>query len=204
MPRKTKEEAEETRHRILDSALDLFSEKGYGHTTLNDIAERAGFTRGAVYWHFKDKVELFLAMSDELEEMPALENLFAQPITNLHDLRHLLVGYLGFIINDERYRKYHEVVNFKTEWTQELEPVLKRNRRLAREIINLLKKDLAKLKHRGLLNHQVNPERSALAALALLEGLIALWLFDPKLFSLKDQVEPLIDDFLQGLKPSDD
>jgi len=200
MPRKTKEEAEETRRRILDSALDLFSEKGYGRTTLNDIAERAGFTRGAVYWHFKDKVELFIAMSDELEKTPVVAELFERTVNDLQDLRHQLIGYLGLIINDERYRKYYEVVNFKTEWTEELEPVLKRNRQLGREVFNILKKDLTRLKRRGFLAAHVDPTRTAIAALALLEGVIALWLFDPGLFSLKTQAERLVDDFLNGIK----
>lgn len=52
MPRRTKEEAEATRESVLRAALDLFSEKGYSRTTLNDIAKRIGMSRGAVYWHF--------------------------------------------------------------------------------------------------------------------------------------------------------
>ena len=52
MARRIKEEAEQTRARILASALDLFSSKGYSRTTLTDVASRLGMTKGAVYWHF--------------------------------------------------------------------------------------------------------------------------------------------------------
>ena len=65
MARKTKEEANNTRKRILRSALDLFVKKGYAHTTFNDIASRLGFTKGAVYWHFKSKADLLAAILNE-------------------------------------------------------------------------------------------------------------------------------------------
>jgi len=57
--RKSKEDAEKTRRRILASALSLFVKKGYEHTTFNDVAARLRMTKGAVYWHFKSK-ELLL------------------------------------------------------------------------------------------------------------------------------------------------
>ena len=52
MSKKTKEEAEKTRRRILASALVLFSRRGYDRTTFNDIAARLKLTKGAIYWHF--------------------------------------------------------------------------------------------------------------------------------------------------------
>jgi len=66
MPRKTKEEAEKTRARILASALSLFVKKGYEHTTFTDIAARLKMTKGAVYWHFDSKETLLVALVDEM------------------------------------------------------------------------------------------------------------------------------------------
>ena len=62
MPRRTKEDAQRTRERILASALALFSKKGYEHTTFTDIAARLKFTKGAVYWHFDSKEKLLLEL----------------------------------------------------------------------------------------------------------------------------------------------
>lgn len=59
MARKTKQEAQETRQHILDVALRLFSQQGVSSTLLGEIAKAAGVTRGAIYWHFKDKSDLF-------------------------------------------------------------------------------------------------------------------------------------------------
>lgn len=53
--RRTKEEAQKTREGIFRSSLKLFIEKGYDSTTINDITQKAGVTKGALYWHFKDK-----------------------------------------------------------------------------------------------------------------------------------------------------
>src|SRR5258706_2776656 len=62
MARRTKEEALETRTGILDAAERVFHEKGVAHASLEDIAAAADVTRGAIYWHFKDKADLFDAM----------------------------------------------------------------------------------------------------------------------------------------------
>ena len=66
MARKTKEEALATRASILDAAELLFHRQGVSRTSLHDIAAAAGVTRGAVYWHFKDKADVFTQMMDRV------------------------------------------------------------------------------------------------------------------------------------------
>jgi TetR/AcrR family acrAB operon transcriptional repressor len=68
MARRTKEEAEKTRARIMASALTLFAKKGYDRTTFNDVAARLKLTKGAVYWHFESKEALLMALVDEMFE----------------------------------------------------------------------------------------------------------------------------------------
>ena len=62
MVRKTREEAWKTREKILLSSFELFSKYGFDKTNLSDIAVAAGVTRGAVYWHFENKDELFMEL----------------------------------------------------------------------------------------------------------------------------------------------
>jgi len=73
--RRTRDEALETRNTILDTAERVFSERGVSHTSLADIAAAAGVTRGAIYWHFKNKADLFDAMMNRvvlpMEQMAA-------------------------------------------------------------------------------------------------------------------------------------
>ena len=62
MARKTKVQARETRQQIIDAARVVFHQRGVSHSSLDGVARVAGLTRGAIYWHFKDKAELFLAV----------------------------------------------------------------------------------------------------------------------------------------------
>ena len=56
MPRKTHDDSLETRKRILESALRLFSRRGFERTSLSDIAKYSNVTRGAIYWHFESSL----------------------------------------------------------------------------------------------------------------------------------------------------
>lgn len=60
--------SEKSRAQILDSALKLFSHKGYGATSVRDIAEEAGLSKGNVYHHFPDKEAIFRALIDRYFE----------------------------------------------------------------------------------------------------------------------------------------
>jgi len=57
--RRTKEEAAQTRQELLDAALTVFSQEGYEAARLQDIAQAAAVTRGAIYHHFGNKAGLF-------------------------------------------------------------------------------------------------------------------------------------------------
>ena len=72
MVRKTKEQALATKESILSAALDVFVAKGVARASLADIADAAGVTRGAIYWHFRNKVDIFEAMHDQLHQ-PVME-----------------------------------------------------------------------------------------------------------------------------------
>lgn len=93
--RRTKEDSQKTRELLIQTATQLFGSRGYRQTTLLDVAREAGLTRGAMYWHFTSKVDLFnevmqniyrdvLAMVDQIvdSEKPAL--------TRLDELLHCL------------------------------------------------------------------------------------------------------------------
>ncbi|MGY0017606.1 TetR/AcrR family transcriptional regulator [Streptomyces sp. cg35] len=54
-----------TRQRLLDAALEVFAEVGFGRSTVEQVCERAGFTRGAFYSNFSSLDELFLALWEE-------------------------------------------------------------------------------------------------------------------------------------------
>ena len=66
MARSTKADAQRTRERILDMAEREFHRHGVSRTSLEQVARAAGVTRGAVYWHFRNKADLFNAMMNRV------------------------------------------------------------------------------------------------------------------------------------------
>jgi TetR/AcrR family transcriptional regulator, acrAB operon repressor len=66
--RATRRQPEISRGEILDAALACFTEGGYHETSIDAIAERAKLSKGAIYWHFAGKRELFLALVDRAQE----------------------------------------------------------------------------------------------------------------------------------------
>lgn len=70
-----------TREQILDASLRLFSEKGFARTSVRDIAQAAGITDAAIYYHFASKRDLFEALLDERGFTAALESLERAEIT---------------------------------------------------------------------------------------------------------------------------
>ena len=67
MARRTKTEAAATREALLDAAEHAFRERGVARTSLAEVAAAAGMTRGAVYWHFRDKADLFEALCERVQ-----------------------------------------------------------------------------------------------------------------------------------------
>ena len=123
MARKTKQEAQETRQHILDVALRIFSQQGVSSTSLGEIAKAAGVTRGAIYWHFKDKSDLFseiweLSESNigELE----LEYQAKFPGDPLSVLREILIHVLESTVTEERRRLLMEIIFHKCEFVGEM------------------------------------------------------------------------------------
>jgi AcrR family transcriptional regulator len=80
------ERREETREDVLTAAGHVFARRGFHATSLEAIAEEAGFSRGAVYYNFADKEELFLELLDRrcAERAQDLRTVFADTDADLH------------------------------------------------------------------------------------------------------------------------
>ena len=122
MARRTKEEALATRHALLDAAERVFGRRGVARTSLAEIAEEAGVTRGAVYWHFKDKADLFTAMMDRVvlpldESMARLAEVERDPLVQLLERVHEAVA---MIARDERTQRVLEIGCLMVELVAEM------------------------------------------------------------------------------------
>ena len=202
MARKTKQEAQETRHHILDAAEKLFLLQGVSHTSLQDIAAEAQVTRGAIYWHFKDKAELFDAMMERatmpLEQGLAQNEVPGQPM-NLLELRWGLVNIFYATTHNERTRRAFEIVMEKVEFTGEMQALHERKqnaRRQWRERNRVVFDHAVRL---GELPATLDTQTAAVALSCLVDGLLHQWVTDPECFDLMQVGTCAIEDFLSQL-----
>lgn len=171
MVRKTKEEAENTRRDILKAALDVFYQKGYSRTTFDDIAARINLTKGAVYWHFKNKPDLLMELLRE-----HFNNHFQnEPVVNtLNDLRIVMVREAERIQKDEDERKFLFFAMFQMEWSEAMVNKLHETILGVRDFpLQRIKKALTNIKNNGELSEDINVEEVALLVLHLWKGALA-------------------------------
>ena len=119
MARKCKEDAEKTRQAVIEAALDVFSEKGYAKATFDEIAARAGFTKGAVYWYFRNKADLVAALIVEYMERKRAEISEEIPVGDtLEDLLNYFVLWGNVLRNDLRFSKFNRFIICQMEWSE--------------------------------------------------------------------------------------
>ncbi len=122
--RRTKEDAELTKQAILKAAVDVFSERGVAKASLEEIARRADVTRGAVYWHFKNKMEIFDALHDNLHTPfieRIMEGLEAEHPNPVGQLQELCTNIFLDLDKDEQQRKTLTLFLLKCDYSGELE-----------------------------------------------------------------------------------
>ena len=202
MARRTKEDALATRDLILDTAERVFARRGVSRASLNEIAQVAGLSRGAIYWHFKDKAELFDAMMERVL-LPMEEHLkIGAPVPAgdaLEQLRRACIDGLRKIVDDEQVRRVFEIAVHKVEYVDELEAVRDRRRDACRGHLDHIERTLAQLIKQGELSRRMPVRAAALGLHSLLEGLFQNWMLDPGAFDLVRTGTQVIDAYLVGL-----
>ena len=201
MVRRTKTEALETRNSLLDAAEHLFQARGVSRTSLNDIATEAGSTRGAIYWHFKDKADLFNAMMERVT-MP-LECSLASTVQATADpllaLRDAMLSALRQTATDEQTRRVFEVATHKVEYVTEMQAVRDRHLRVRNECMTMTKEALGQAVKREHLALPMSLSTAALGLHVMVDGLIQNWLLDPQAFDLVQSGRDTVDAYLTGL-----
>ena len=125
MARKTKEEALTTRAQIIDAARRVFHAEGVNRSTLDKVARAAGVTRGAVYWHFANKSELFLAVKQTyMCEFDLLQSLLDDDATPLDAITQYLQALFSVLLENQTARETFEIILLRCEYVEEFHEVL--------------------------------------------------------------------------------
>ena len=197
-----------TRNKLLDAAEYLFQSQGVSRTSLQAIARRAGATRGAVYWHFSDKAELFNAMIERVT-LPLEAAFFndaqlppnSAPINAdaLLSIRLATIEALSRIVNDAQTRRVFEVATQKVEYVDELRTVRQRHLAIRQSFVSRFEQSIESAAQRDSVLLLMPAVLAARGFHALIDGLIQNWLLDQKAFDLLDVGQRAMNVYLKGL-----
>ena len=200
--KRTKEEAAITRATLLKTALSVFSAKGYAATTLDDVAKAAKVTRGAIYWHFKSKADLYNTLVQEFSARGAVvvQQAVAQGGTLIDILRRIFVRVCTLIEEDKETRAVMELTLFKTGLNPELQIGRKKQIEAGNALLQGITEAMSQGIAQGVLRSDIDPADMARAFIAFENGAIQLWLLTPRSFSLKSSAESFADILVAGLQ----
>lgn len=203
MARKTKQKAMETRQHILDTALRLFSQQGVSSTSLAEIAKAAGVTRGAIYWHFKNKSDLFCEiwqLSETCITDKESEYRTELPGDPLAVLTNILIYILEATVIEERRRLLMEIIFHKCEFVGEMAAVRHQQRDLCIESYERIEQILRECIAAGQLPEDLLIRRAAILMRSYISGIVENWLFAPDAFELKNEAQDYINILLEMYK----
>ncbi len=196
-PRETRREKRQTE--ILQAARDLFARKGLHQTTMDDLVQASGLSKGGLYWHFKSKDDIIVALLKQFfaQEMAGLDRLLAEE----GSMAERLLALAAIVAEDIAQMAAVQSIAF------EFYAVAARQtdvRTFLQEYFASYRQALTALLQNGI-EPAGRPEEERLAAelagllVAQFEGLALLWTVDPASVDLKRQCELAIDVVLNTL-----
>lgn len=185
--RKTKTEAQKTHQHLLDAALEVFWRDGVTRASLQAIAQEAGVTRGALYWHFKNKEDLFETLFEQ-----QYADFFAafndQTLRDNQDvwthLQHNLTAMFETLATRESKHKFCNVMFSKCEQTAGNETITELACRYHRLFQKQIAYALQLSREQGRLPENTDIELAAIYLESSLVGLIKIWIDEPERFDL--------------------
>lgn len=203
MVRKTKTEAARTRSVILDAAEAEMQVSGVSGASFQRIACRAKLTRGAIYWHFKDRDALlsamvartYLPLRDLQDSLHA--ELPEQPAGTI--LREMLLHGLNRLANDAHHRRVCHIVAHCCEGTGDGNPVADWMRTVFEDSWQVLKGLCRDAEASGQLQAHINADMACDMILAFMCGVYDCCLRYPDLYTAQRNWEPIVDALLDGI-----
>ncbi len=198
----TKEQAEKTRENILKGALRTFSEKGLARSRLEDIAKDMGVTRGAIYWHFKNKLELFSELFKKTMQIVLADarGILESESPPFERIRNLLIQLGTKSIDDEDYKAIGRILSHQYEWTDDVIDEVNELSGRASQVGETL---LLKTIEEGILSGEIKGTADARvigkAILTFINGFSSAATGHTRLLK-KEEIPSIVDVFLEGIK----
>jgi AcrR family transcriptional regulator len=156
---------------ILDAAFRCFSKKGIVKTSIDDVAGEAGLTKGGVYWYFKDKREIYIAMIERhiQEDIATWKELVENSDLRLDSIIEFGINYLRYSVSDRDHLFIHAEF-FAESFTDET--LREKLNKAHREYRDMLREILGKLLEKSSLSKSdFDIDNISCLILACLEGI---------------------------------
>ena len=182
MVRKTKEDAELTRQRIIEAARTEFLARGVSQTSMEHIAIAAGVTRGAVYWHFNNKTDLFHAMREQVM-LPMIDSMDETLLVKDSDdplacIERFFSSTIERLDDSLATRQSYEIMMTKCEYVGEFANVLQQIMTNCSHIVDKVASVYERAAARGQLQPNQEPMQLALDSHLFFIGLLNMWVKD--------------------------
>lgn len=200
--RRTKEDAELTKQAILNAAVEVFSDRGVAKASLEEIARNARVTRGAIYWHFKNKLQIFDALYQSLHTpfiSRILEGLEVEHPNPVGQLQQLCTELLLEVDDNEFRRKALTLFLLKCDYGGELECYKEKHIQAKLEKKAAFSIYFNKATEAGHLPADTDPDVLTLSVICYLRGILMEYLEAPDTFNMKENVPKLIHSFFKNL-----
>ncbi|MEZ6878401.1 acrEF/envCD operon transcriptional regulator [Enterobacter sp. KBR-315C3_2022] len=202
MARKKKDEAQKTRQQLIEAAIEQFAMRGVANTTLTDIADAANVTRGAVYWHFSSKSEIFNAIwEQQLPLRDIIRDRLALPENDnpLMILREQFITALQYIAREPRQCSLLQILYHKCEFHSDMISEYEIRKRIGLNDEHF-RATLERCISRRVISPHVNIELTMIAFRGFFSGIIKNWLMNSESFNLYHQAPALVDYILATLQ----
>ena len=199
MVRKSPEEAQETRRKLLESALDIMSKNSFSSVTMAQIANNVGLSKGAIYWHFKGKDDLLICLIEHYC-MQMREIVFSngKRLDSLNSLREYYLNKLVRLAESDEYQKMSLLVQREWEWPEQAgERIISIVKALLKEEEELIADLFCELQERGVVRKELSmtPNEIAEIIVSTFHGLFSLQLHGCYAVDMEKSIHFLCDAF---------
>lgn len=185
-----------TKEKIIEAAWELFMEKGYDNTTLNEIIERAGTSKGAFYHHFRAKEDLLFRMAWFFDRNYTDWTETQDMTRNRVDLLHDYVLYSTEAVENSRYKSFLPALYGFQVMTEGNRYIMDERREYFQLMYKLLREGI----QAGQIRDNRSPLDYARNIAALHRGLTYNWLLSHCQYSLVDSVDALLTPYLNSIR----
>ncbi|MBB3975482.1 TetR/AcrR family acrAB operon transcriptional repressor [Rhizobium azooxidifex] len=200
--RRTKADAKVTRQQILYAAERVFFEKGVSNASMEEVALAAGVTRGAIYWHFANKTDLFMELYKSVplpqEDMVARE-LEMEGADVFAVIERMAAEWLEVLAKDEQRQRILSIL-LRCDYGGELAPVLQQQQQVFDEHVRILEMAFARAAETGKLDRCWTPRALASSFCWMMKGLCVEWLLFGRRFDLAAEGRDGLSRFIRGLR----